>query len=325
MIYDLSVILPVFNVEHYLSNCLDSLLKQSFQGRMQIILVEDKSTDNSLAICREYVSSYENIILIEHVENGGSAVSRNTGLQEAIGTYFVFVDPDDFLPENALDTLFNAIEKSEADIVKGSNSSFSNSKVKDKSAYSVNRIEEYRDESCLTVLLKHEKLRGHPWGKIFRASAIKGVSFTPGYRMTQDLLFCAEAFSKASHLVLIPDVVYQYRIHSGGATGRKYETGAYLSWIRCISEIRHHVTTKSQISAYQELKIRTLMQMAREIRKLRGNSLSPIVEAVNKARAEWVPSFWRILLENRLPTSSVIRYTRFCLTMRKINRLVESS
>lgn len=324
MIYDLSIILPVFNVEHYLSNCLDSLLKQTFQGRMQIILVEDKSPDNSLAICREYASAFENITLIEHVENGGSAVSRNTGLQEAIGTYFVFVDPDDLLPENALDTLFDAIEESGADIVKGSNSSFSNSKVKNKSAYSVNCIEEYRGESCLTVLLKHEKLRGHPWGKIFRSSSFKGVYFTPGYRMAQDLLFCAKAFSKARHLVLIPNVVYQYRIHSGGATGRKYETEAYLSWIRCVSEIRHYVTTKSQISAYQELKIRTLMQMAREIRKLRGNSLSPIVEKVNKARAEWIPCFWRVLLENRLPTSSFIRYTIFCLTMRKISRSVES-
>lgn len=320
MKYDLSVVLPVFNVEQYLSSCLDSLLKQTFPGSIQIILVEDESPDNSLAICREYASAHENITLIEHVENGGSAVSRNTGLQAAIGKYFVFVDPDDLLPENALEILFNAIEQSGADIVKGSNSSFSDSKVKDRSAYSVDRIEEYRGESCLTVLLKHEKLRGHPWGKIFRSSSFKGILFTPGYRMAQDLLFCAEVFSKARHLVLIPDLVYQYRIHSGGATGRKYETGAYLSWIKCISEIHRYVTTKPQKFAYQELKIRSLTQMAREIRKLHGSELTSVLETVDKTRAEWLPSFWNLLLVNRTSMSSIIRYMKFCLTMRKVRR-----
>lgn len=317
---DLSVILPIYNVENYVSCCLDSLLSQSFQGSLQIILVEDKSPDNSLEVCREYAEKHDNITLIEHAENGGSSVARNSGLEQVQGKYFVFVDPDDLLPENALEILFNAIEQSGADIVKGSNSSFSDSKVKDRSAYSVDRIEEYRGESCLTVLLKHEKLRGHPWGKIFRSSSFKGVLFTPGYRMAQDLLFCAEAFSKARHVVLIPDLVYQYRIHSGGATGRKYETGAYLSWIKCISEIHRFVTTKPQKSAYQELKIRSLTQMVREIRKLHGSELTPVLETVDKTRAEWLPSFWNLLLVNRASMSSIIRYMKFCLTMRKVRR-----
>ena len=320
--YDLSVILPVYNVEQYLASCLDSLLAQSFQGSTQVILVEDQSPDNSLLICQEYAGKYNNITLIEHAENGGSAVARNSGLEHAAGKYFVFIDPDDLLPVTALETLYQAIDISGADIVKGNNTSFKREGLEPKLvSYSVAKREEYYDDECLTVLLKHEKLRGHPWGKIFRTSSFTKNRFTPGYRMAQDLLYCAQVFKKARYVLLIPDIVYQYRIHHGGATGRKYETGAYLSWIKCIGEIQHHVTTKSQISAYQGLKIRTLVQLAKEIRFLRGTVLISILKTVNQTSEEWLPSFWKLLFKDRISIASMVRYMKFCLVIRKVRRL----
>ena len=82
--------------------------------------------------------------------------------------------------------------------------------------------------------------------------------------MAQDLLYCADLFSKARHVIIIPKIVYKYRVHSCGAIERKYETGVYLSWLKCIEKIQSFVSTKSQVSAYQELKIRTLTQLVRE-------------------------------------------------------------
>jgi len=317
---NLSVVLPVYNVEKYISHCLDSLLSQSFQGSLQIVLVEDKSPDNSLAICREYAEKYDNITLIEHAENGGSSVARNSGLEQVQGKYFVFVDPDDIVPETALETLYKAIEESGADIVKGNNTSFKANQSPKLVNYSVKETEEYIEGECLTVLLKHEKLRGHPWGKIFRTSSFKDIRFTPGYRMAQDLLFCAEVFSKASRLVLIPNVVYQYRIHNSGATGRKYETGAYLSWLKCISTIRQFTTTQSQISAYQELQIRSLTQLSKEIRSLNGESLKAVLEVAEQTRREWLPSFGLLILREKISLSSIIRYIRFLSAMKKARK-----
>lgn len=311
MMYQLSVILPVYNVEKYLSNCLDSLLSQSFKGRIQVILIEDKSTDDSLNICREYAVKHEHFILLEHVNNAGSAEARNTGLQQVLGQYYVFVDPDDLLPETALEILYNHIDESGADIVKGSNSSFSSSWYKEKTAYSVNHIESYHNDDCLTVLLKHEKLRGHPWGKIFRSEVFCDERFTAGYRMAQDLLYCADLFSKARHVIIIPNIVYKYRVHSGGATGRKYETGAYLSWLKCIEQIQNFVSTKSQISAYQELKIRTLTQLAREARYLRGEVLDIVTVKIDETSNKWLPSFVVLIFKYRISFFSMNRYLKF--------------
>lgn len=316
----ISIILPVYNVEQYISHCLDSLLSQSFQGSLQIVLVEDKSPDNSLDICREYAEQYDNITLIEHAETGGSSVARNSGLEQVQGKYFVFVDPDDIVPETALETLYKTIEESGADIVKGNNTSFKANQAPKLVNYSVKETEEYIEGECLTVLLKHEKLRGHPWGKIFRTSSFKDIRFTPGYRMAQDLLFCAEVFSKAKNLILIPDVVYEYRIHSGGATGRKYETGAYLSWLKCISTIRTFVTTRSQMSAYQELQIRSLTQLSKEIRSLHGESLKPVLEVTEQTRREWLPSFRQLILRERVSFPSIVRYLRFLSAMKKARK-----
>lgn len=91
-------------------------------------------------------------ILVEHVSNTGSVEARNTGLRQVLGQYYVFVDP---VPETALYILYNHIGESGAD-VKRSNSSFGANWYKEKTAYSVKRIESYHNNDCLTVLLKHE-------------------------------------------------------------------------------------------------------------------------------------------------------------------------
>lgn len=315
--FDISIIVPVYNGELYLAACIESILKQTFEGRIQVILVDDKSTDQSLALCRKYASEYDCIELVEHKKNGGSAVARNSGLDRALGQYLMYVDPDDVLPDKAIKILFQAIERSGADIVTGSNSSFSKNKVKAKCAYSVEFEEKFLDDDCLTTLLKHEKLRGHPWGKMFRASSFSNVRFTPGYRMAQDLLYCAEAFSKAKSLLIIPDTVYHYRIHSGGATGRKYITGAYLSWLKCISEIGSLVRTDSQKEAYTDLKIRTLCQLARELRSLRGEPLKAVLKSVQQTRKDWLPPFWHLLLVDKVSVASIHRYLRYKRAIKK--------
>ena len=316
--YDLSVILPVYDVEKYLPDCLDSLLKQSFTGRLQVVLVEDKSPDNSLAICQQYAAIHENIILIEHVENGGSAVARNTGLEQAQGEYYVFVDPDDLVPDDALEVLHAHIHESGADIVKGSNTSFSLGNLPKLAAYSVSQIENFHNDDCLTVLLKHEKLRGHPWGKIFRASTFADERFISGYRMAEDLLYCTQLFAKARHVKLIPDNVYQYRIHSNGATGLKYETGAYLCWLKGIGKIEKYISTPAQRRACQELKIRTLTQLAREARLLRGSNLKAVAQKIYETETKWLPSFVELVFKDKISMKSIIRFFKFHIAMKNI-------
>ncbi len=111
----ISIIVPVYKVEKYLKKCIDSVLSQSFQD-YELILVDDGSPDNCGAICDDYAATDHKIFVI-HKENGGLSSARNAGLDVAKGDYILFLDSDDTLTENALQTLYDAIVASGSDIV----------------------------------------------------------------------------------------------------------------------------------------------------------------------------------------------------------------
>ena len=99
----ISVIVPVYNVERYLRRCVDSILHQTYQD-LEVLLVDDGSTDASGAICDEYAAQEERVTAV-HQKNGGLSAARNAGLERAQGTYLCFVDSDDFLDSRMLETL----------------------------------------------------------------------------------------------------------------------------------------------------------------------------------------------------------------------------
>lgn len=113
MEYDISVIVPVYNAEKYLRECIDSLLSQS-KKNIEIILVNDGSTDDSLKIINEYSDKYENVVSIDQ-PNKGVCIARNKGLEVAKGKYIGWLDSDDYLKPKALETLYNLIKEEEAD------------------------------------------------------------------------------------------------------------------------------------------------------------------------------------------------------------------
>ena len=114
----LSVIVPVYNVEKYLSKCVDSLLNQNLlPEEYEIILVDDGSTDRSGDICDEYAMHHSNVKAI-HQQNGGLSVARNTGIQVAAGKYVQFVDSDDYLEPNVLKSLVEKMKLEDLDVLR---------------------------------------------------------------------------------------------------------------------------------------------------------------------------------------------------------------
>lgn len=115
-----SVIVPVFNVAPYLAEGLQILLQQDFDEDYEVILVDDGSTDDSLAPCRDFASRHaDKLSLIECPANAGVGNARNLGLAQARGSYLVFFDPDDILPPSSLVDMFDAARRDHVDIVKG--------------------------------------------------------------------------------------------------------------------------------------------------------------------------------------------------------------
>ncbi len=116
----LSIIIPVYNVEQYIVRCLDSVMDQDIpHDQYEVIVINDGSTDNGLALIQDYAKDHPNIVLIDQ-KNSGSGASRNIGLDHARGKYVMFVDSDDFIDTNCLKTLIQTSENNHLDVLVGS-------------------------------------------------------------------------------------------------------------------------------------------------------------------------------------------------------------
>lgn len=111
----LSIVIPAYNVEKYLSECLDSIIKQN-NGRIEVIVVNDGSTDSTWDICREYSDKYDFIKAFAK-ENGGLSSARNFGIEKATGDYVIFLDSDDLFSDNAIENVFTKIDKDGNDVI----------------------------------------------------------------------------------------------------------------------------------------------------------------------------------------------------------------
>ena len=152
----ISVIMPVYNVERYLSECIDSVVRQTFKEK-EIIVVNDGSTDSSLLILNEYADKYDNIVVLTQ-KNQGPGPARNNGIQHAKGKYLIFIDPDDFYPsDDCLEALYDAAEKNNVLICGGIiiRNSYGGRSVKRTAGkikmeeYHLNKIVKVRDYSAV--------------------------------------------------------------------------------------------------------------------------------------------------------------------------------
>lgn len=320
-----SLVLPVFNVAPYIRECLESIVGQTFSRPCEAILVDDGSTDDSFAICREFEERYPEIfVLIRCETNAGVSTARNLGLERARGTFLVFVDPDDVLPEQALDRLVEAAEKHGADIVKGNLVLFSESSEKP----APDRVHAERvvsGEDVLEALYEHSEVRGHIGGKLFRREILGALRFQTGVRMAQDLLYFSEVFARARSLALIADVVYRYRKHSSGSTGRKYEKGSYRDWLDAVERAGQYASTAQQRRAHKRLLLRTLTQIARETREISAQFASAVLEEIERRMADWDLNLPSLLIRDRLGTRSLLRYLKLRLALARIRRKLKRS
>lgn len=215
MEYKISIILPVFNVEEFIRDALDSILNQSIDhGNLEVIMVNDCSTDQSGIIMDEYSAKYENFISIHLEKNSGAAGKpRNVGMANATAPYLMFLDPDDYYLEDACETLYNSILSENVDIVFG--------KYQVDYGSSKRVISTFFDD--LTVL-KANNVREQPnflrispsvWAKIYKREFIikNDIKFNEGVP-GQDLVFVNHAFLNAKGIIFLNKEIVNYRIRN---------------------------------------------------------------------------------------------------------------
>ena len=206
MLPTISVIVPIYNVEDYLPRCLDSILTQTYEN-IQLILIDDGSTDGSGAICDAYAAK-DNRVQVVHQENAGIGHTRNVGLSLCRGDYITFVDSDDYLFPDALQTLYDRIQADASEMV------------------IANCIRLYEDGSCgdpchafpaetmdkttfLHSMTDIDAVPVCPWGKLYSKACMEGVTY-PAVRVGEDMMTFPNVVDRCQRISMENRPVYYY-------------------------------------------------------------------------------------------------------------------
>lgn len=238
----ISIIIPVYNVSAYLRQCLESVINQTYP-HLEIIVVNDGSTDNSLRICEEYALK-DNRIRFINQENKGLSGARNTGIDDATGDYILFIDSDDWIHLDTCQLLIDNVEKTNTDVVLFSY-------IKEFSNYSEEKFildgdlifnEQESGKIHRRIIGLYEEELAHPenadtmvtaWGKLYKTEIIKNnkIYFTDCKLIgTEDMLFNTYCFKYVQSISNLHRCLYHYRKNNQNSLTSVYKTNLYSQW-----------------------------------------------------------------------------------------------
>lgn len=210
----ISVVVPIYNVQEYLSQCLDSLYSQRCVD-LEVILVNDGSTDSSLKICQEYAQRYTNTNLIIK-ENGGLSDARNVGTKTAKGEYIYYLDSDDWLAPDAIKSLYDFAIENDCEIVQGGFYYAYNDHLLYSNTRNDSRV--ISRNEAIHELIKNDYIKNFAWGKLYRADLVKKHLFTKG-KFYEDTYWQHLIVNECGRYGIIPTPLYFYRQRHSGISG----------------------------------------------------------------------------------------------------------
>ncbi len=214
-----SILVPVYNSEKYLRQCLDSIVNQTYKD-LQVVIVDDGSKDNSLSICREYADKYE-FIEVYHQGNAGVASARNALLDKARGDYTIFIDSDDWIELDMIEGLLHYIAEHDFDIaICGSVSEYNNSETTVDTSYCSPLIDN-REEAVKKFIL-HKELNGSLWNKLVRTSLFHNLRFAQDIWYGEDALMMWQVLQRVNRIGSMPTPYYHYRMNDASISHQTF-------------------------------------------------------------------------------------------------------
>lgn len=228
----ISIIIPIFNVESYLSRCINSILLQTFTN-FELLLINDGSSDDSGNICNEYARR-DNRIKVFHKRNGGVGSARNLGLDNARGEWITFCDSDDWVEKDWLESYVDEIKNNPDILFQGYIYEYPTKSY----AHCINR--RYNEYIKNIFLLEKEDLFGWTWNKLFKSEIIKqyNLRFNCVFNINEDLLFTLQYCSHAYSISILPITKYHYIIHQNSLTQKIHQYKELLKKNNLIKEAR---------------------------------------------------------------------------------------
>ncbi len=221
-----SVIMPIYNAYSYLRPAMDSVLGQTLK-ELEIICIDDGSTDKSLEIIKEYQKRDDRVRIVTET-NAGPALARNKGISRARGEYLAFLDADDFFEPTMLETMYNAAKQDSLDIVINEYDIYNDHTAKFEDAPSNEHDEIYRAGSVTSKSENPDEIflstTGSAWNKLFKRSFVieKELGFLPDVKMYEDVYFVVCALSLAERVGKVFGVLIHHRIYPSQARARSF-------------------------------------------------------------------------------------------------------
>ena len=228
--YKLTAIVLVYNGEPDLEPCLESLVNQTLDG-LEILLINDASTDDSLSICRKYEMENDNVFVIDKEKNEGLAINANLGIGMAKGEYVILVDNDDIIPDYAYEKLYNKAKETDSDICIGKANFIVMGNQYEMSHYECSVWDDERVISDINEFpsIFHDAFY---WNKIIRKDLLveNNIILPPGM-IYADRSYSHNAYVKANRIAIIPDCVYMWRIGKDSLSSNRENISNYINKI----------------------------------------------------------------------------------------------
>lgn len=227
----ISIIVPVYNVAKYLDDCLTSVCEQTYTN-LEIIVVDDGSTDNSLEICKKYAEA-DNRIKVYTKPNGGLSDARNYGIDRANGDYFIFVDSDDYIGNNHVMQLYSSLCSQDADMVQAESV-----RVNDDSSYNILEKQNVKIRKSGGFTEVYSQLINSAWNKIYKRELFETIRFPKGL-LYEDLPTTFKVAMNSKKIVLLDNAEYFYRSNPNSIMSQPI-TEKNLDMIKVVDNLREY-------------------------------------------------------------------------------------
>ena len=245
----ISIIVPVYKAEKYLSECIDSVLNQTYEN-FELILVDDGSPDNSGKICDEYAEKDKRIKVI-HKENGGVSSARNAGLDNAQGEYITFVDSDDIVDKQYIELMYNKLVEKSADLCFCHFDRFDENTCEEyKETIPEHLIVDFKSDNFVDFASKFFNLKNNIFGSscrvLYKKSIVETIRFNSKIKISEDLVFILNAIFNSKSICSISNVFYHYRINptSASRTYKKFFLKSQMALQKELISLFNHFEEK---------------------------------------------------------------------------------
>jgi len=215
---EISVIIPAYNCSKYLECCLSSIQAQAFRD-FEVIIIDDGSTDDTAAVALSFAQK-DAAFKLTRTKNAGVSSARNLGLSLSTGKYITFVDADDFLPPNSLQTLYSSIKKSGAQIAVAQNGYYKDGKSEQITL--TDDITKWDNSAAIAACLEDDPLTFVAWGKLYDREFLGETKFEVGRKINEDAFFVFECFERCNNVAVTKATCYLYRLNQNSSSNEKF-------------------------------------------------------------------------------------------------------